>query len=164
MKKSVKIAIIVLAIITIAVGAVVLLQKESNAPAMTKQNSSANMNSSTEDTTEPAPETSDLSEGRYTNYSGEEVANKGYSQTIVFFYAPWCPECRAFKKAITENSIPDGVQILETDFDSSTDLKKKYGVTQQTTFVRVNSAGELQKKWPGYGKDKSIDLVLEGVK
>jgi thiol-disulfide isomerase/thioredoxin len=163
-KKSVKIAIIVLAAVAVALGAIILLQKESKAPSLTKQDTPADIKPSAENNIEPAPETSRLSKGRYTNYSAENVANQGYSQTIVFFYAPWCPECRAFKKAITENSIPDGVQILETDFDSSTDLKKKYGVTQQTTFVRVNSAGELQKKWPGYGKDKSIDLVLEGVK
>lgn len=164
MKKSVKITIFVLVIIVVAVGALILLQKESSAPAMTEQNAPSDIKSSSGDTSEPAPEISKSSEGRYTNYSPENIANQEYSQTIVFFYAPWCPECRAFKKAITENSIPDGVQILETDFDSSTDLKKKYGVTQQTTFVRVNSAGDLQKKWPGYGKDKSIDLVLEGVK
>ncbi len=164
MKKSVKIVILVLLTVVVAVGAVILLQKDSRAPAMIDQDTSSDVKPSAEKASEPSAQTPTLSEGRYTDYSAENVANQEYSQTIVFFYAPWCPECRAFKKAITENSIPDGVQILETDFDSSTDLKKKYGVTQQTTFVRVNSAGELQKKWPGYGKDKSIDLVLEGVK
>ena len=164
MKKTVKLVILVLVTVAVAFGAVILLKKDSSAPAMTDQDTSSDIKTSAEKAGEPSAQMPTLSQGRYINYSYENVADQGYSQTIIFFYAPWCPECRAFKKAIIENSIPDGVQILETDFDSSTDLKKKYCVTQQTTFVRVNSAGELQKKWPGYGKEKSIDLVLEGVK
>lgn len=164
MKETVKIAIIVLAAVAVAIGAIILLQKESKAPSLTKQDTPANKKPSAENNAEPTPDTSESVEGRYTNYSAENVANQGYSQTIVFFYAPWCPECRAFKKAITENSIPDGVQILEADFDGSTDLKKRYGVTLQSTFVRVDGGGELQKKWVGYGRDKSLTLVLESVK
>lgn len=164
MKKSVKIALTILVVLAIAIISALLLQRESSAPAMSDKASEATTKPADKVTSQPTPDTSTVPKGRYADYTTENVANQDYAQTVVFFYAPWCPECRAFKKAITENSIPDGVQILETDFDSSTDLKKKYGVTQQTTFVRVNSAGELQKKWPGYGKDKSIDLVLEGVK
>jgi hypothetical protein len=82
----------------------------------------------------------------------------------VFFHAPWCVECRAFKAAIQSGTIPQGTQILEADYGSSIDLKKQYGVTLQSTFVRVNSSGELQKKWSGYGKDKSLVAVLENLK
>lgn len=101
--------------------------------------------------------------GRYQGYSEAAVADANYQTTIVFFYAPWCPECRAFKQAIESGPLPDGVQVLETDFDKSTELKEKYGVTLQSTFVRVNTAGELQKKWSGYGQDKSLANVLDNV-
>ena len=105
----------------------------------------------------------DTATGRYITYSGENTANTKYSANIIFFYAPWCPECRAFKEAIQAETIPDGTQILEADFDSSTDLKKKYGVTLQSSFVRVDNSGELQSKWVGYGKDKSLNTVLENL-
>lgn len=101
--------------------------------------------------------------GRYQEYSEAAVADANYQTTVVFFYAPWCPECRAFKQAIESGPLPDGVQILETDFDSSSELKEKYGVTLQSTFVRVNTSGDLQKKWVGYGQDKSLANVLDNV-
>lgn len=114
------------------------------------------------DTAASASETK-TSEGRYTSYSSEAVADQGYSTTVVFFFAPWCPECQAFKKAIDESDIPAGTQILEASYDNETELKSKYGVTIQTTFVRVNSNGDLQKKWVGYNKDKSLQAVLDNV-
>lgn len=163
MKKSVKIALTILVTLAIAIMAVILLQRESSAPAISDKASEATSKSSDKVMSEPTSGTSSVAKGRYADYNSENVANQDYTQTVVFFYAPWCPECRAFKKAITESQIPDGVQILETDFDSSTDLRKKYEVTLQSTFVRVDSFGELQKKWVGYGKDKSLTLVLESV-
>lgn len=103
-------------------------------------------------------------QGRYTTYSSGAVADTGYSTSVVFFFAPWCPECQAFKKSLDNGPLPQGVQVLETDYDSSTDLKKQYEVTIQSTFVRVNTSGDLQKKWVGYGKDKSSTTVLENLK
>lgn len=117
--------------------------------------------STEEETTEEATV---ATPGRYAQYSQEALTTNGYNTNVVFFYAPWCPECRAFKQAITSADIPAGTQILEADYDSSTDLRKQYGVTLQSTFVRVSSEGTLQKKWVGYGKDKSIQTVLENVK
>lgn len=103
------------------------------------------------------------SAGRYTAYSESDLSTEGYDTNVVFFYAPWCPECRAFKGAINSSQIPAGVQILETDYDSSTELKSKYGVTLQSTFVKVDDSGGLQKKWVGYGKDKSLATVLSNL-
>lgn len=103
--------------------------------------------------------------GRYVDYSDEILSEKcsGYNKTILFFYAPWCPECRGFDQAIKASTVPGGTQILKVDYDSSTDLKKKYGVTIQTTFVRVDENGEKVKLWTGYGAEKSLDLILENT-
>lgn len=100
--------------------------------------------------------------GRYTSYSKSSLS-AGYETNVVFFYAPWCPECRAFKQAIQSASIPDGVQFLEADFDSSTDLKKQYGVTLQSTFVKVDDNDTQQSKWVGYGKEKSTQTILNNL-
>lgn len=113
-----------------------------------------------------APDTPVSSEnakaGRYTVYS-KSALSEGYNTNVVFFFAPWCPECRAFKQAIQSGSIPAGVQFLEADFDSSTDLKKQYGVTLQSTFVKVSDSGAQQSKWVGYGKEKSTQTILNNL-
>lgn len=100
--------------------------------------------------------------GRYSGYSSE-LASEDYPTTILFFYASWCPECRAFKQAITASTIPEGVQVLEVNYDDETALKQKYGVTLQTTFVKTNNKGDNLGKWVGYGKQKSINSVLENL-
>lgn len=103
------------------------------------------------------------SSGRYEQYAADKVGETGYTNTILFFYAAWCPECRAFKQAITSENIPDGVQVLEVNYDSSSDLKKKYGVTLQSTFVKVDSSGSQVSKWIGYGKNKSLETILDNL-
>lgn len=102
---------------------------------------------------QPAP-------GTYRGYSPDLVADPAYETTILFFHAPWCPECRAFDESIRAGSLPDGVQILQVDYDSETGLKQRYGVTLQSTFVRVDADGEEISSWVGYGKDRSIDTIL----
>lgn len=101
--------------------------------------------------------------GRYTDYSAAAVADECYTDTILFFHAPWCPECRGFEEAIKSGEVPDGAQILKVDYDSATDLRKQHEVTIQSTFVRVDPAGERVKLWSGYGKDKSVDAILENT-
>lgn len=134
-----------------------IARDESSMPAPQMQASSA-----AEEQAE-ASGTATKDGGRYVQYSSAKLAESDYSTSVIFFYAPWCPECRSFKQATNDSTIPEGTQILEADYDSSTDLKKQYGVTLQSTFVRVNSTGELQKKWVGYGKDKSLQTVLNNV-
>ena len=101
--------------------------------------------------------------GRYTDSSAAAVADECYTDTILFFHAPWCPECRGFEEAIKSGEVPDGAQILKVDYDSATDLRKQHGVTIQSTFVRVDPAGETVKLWSGYGQDKSVDAILENT-
>lgn len=99
---------------------------------------------------------------QYVEYDSAQLANE-YSRHIIFFHASWCPECRAFEQALLSNQLPDDVQILKADYDSSTQLKQKYGVTIQSTFVEVDDDGELIAKWVGYGEDKSFTAVDNGL-
>ncbi len=39
--------------------------------------------------------------------------------------------------------------MVKVDFDSETDLRKTYGITQQHTFVQVDPDGEELAKWTG---------------
>lgn len=104
----------------------------------------------------PVPVTNEgdveIQDGRYLAYSEDAVAEPGYGDTIIFFHAAWCPECRAFEQAITGSPIPPGVQVLKADYDSEETLRQRYGVTLQSTFVKVDTNGYEISKWVGYGR------------
>jgi thiol-disulfide isomerase/thioredoxin len=74
---------------------------------------------------------------------------------VYFFAASWCPTCTATDKALKASAkgIPAGVAIFKADFDSSTDLKAKYGVTHMDTFVQVDKDGAKIKSWNGGGAE-----------
>ncbi len=166
-KKTIVTALAVGVAILVGAGSYALLQNDTDKTASLTSESQAEMTASQPQTTQSEAEASTTEQnksGRYTQYTGDKLAENGYQTNVVFFYAPWCPECRSFKQAINQTTIPAGTQILEADFDSSTDLKKQYGVTLQSTFVRVDNNGELQKKWVGYGKEKSLQIVLDNVR
>jgi thiol-disulfide isomerase/thioredoxin len=87
----------------------------------------------------------------YEAYSPEKLANAEAGNVVLFFRAGWCPTCRTVDADIKANmnNIPANLTILDVDYDKSSDLKKKYGVTTQHTFVQVDSKGNLIKKWMG---------------
>lgn len=66
-------------------------------------------------------------------------------RVVLFFHAPWCPNCRANEKDIKErlaaSTFPAGLTVVKVDYDSSTDLKARHGVVQQNTFVPVDATG-----------------------
>ncbi len=87
----------------------------------------------------------------YEAYSPEKIAYAEKGNVVLFFRAGWCPTCRTVDADIKANlkNIPANLTILDVDYDKSSDLKKKYGVTYQHTFVQVDAKGELIKKWVG---------------
>ncbi len=87
--------------------------------------------------------------GTFEDYSAEKIAASGGA--VIDFAADWCPSCRAFERDVESNKqdIPQGLTILRADFDTELDLRKKYGVTQQHTFVQVDASGEEITKWVG---------------
>lgn len=89
--------------------------------------------------------------GSYEKYSSEKLAKANDGDVILFFKASWCPTCNALDSDIKSNlsSIPEGVTILELDYDTATELKKKYGVTIQHTLVQVDAEGNMITKWTG---------------
>lgn len=87
--------------------------------------------------------------GNYVDYS-EEIISSTSSTKILFFHAPWCPQCRALDSSIKAGNIPVGVTIIKTDYDSHQELRKKYGVTIQTTLVKISDDGSIVKKYTAY--------------
>ncbi len=96
----------------------------------------------------------------YADYTGNQDKYKDF-KVVLNFHAPWCPTCQALDKNINANlgAIPAKTVIVKTDYDSSNDLKKKYGVTYQHTMVQIDSSGNKIKKWSGSPELK--DLLAE---
>jgi len=93
-----------------------------------------------------------LKAGSYENYEASKNAMASATHDVVlFFRASWCPSCRAVDADIKANlkTIPASLTILDVNYDNSAELKKKYGVTYQHTFVQVDAQGNLIKKWSG---------------
>lgn len=85
----------------------------------------------------------------YQKYSADFYnQNLGKKPMVLFFHASWCPTCKKLEKDISEDlkNFPEGTVILETDYDKESELKKKYGVTTQTTMIVLNAAGEQVEK------------------
>lgn len=88
----------------------------------------------------------------YEPYVSTKIAMASASHDVVlFFRASWCPTCKAVDADINAHlkDIPASLTILDVNYDDSTALKQKYGVTYQHTFVQVDAQGNLIKKWSG---------------
>jgi thiol-disulfide isomerase/thioredoxin len=103
------------------------------------------------DPTESSDANSDDTLGNFSNYSLEKLQSTSGNKAVLFFAASWCPTCKALELDIKNNiqSIPSSLAILRVDYDTSTTLKTKYGVTYQHTLIQVDSNGNEIKRWFG---------------
>ncbi len=101
--------------------------------------------------------------GSYESYDPEKLARAETGDVVLFFRASWCPTCRTLDADIRQNmkSIPAGVSILDVDYDNSTALKQKYGVTYQHTLVQVDKDGKQIAKWTG---SSTLASLLANIK
>jgi thioredoxin 1 len=116
------------------------------------------------DTTVPTTETAMAAHGNYVTLADYSANAAKYADTkkVYFFHASWCPTCQAIQKEIDAdmNSIPSGVTMIKTDYDSNTTLRQKFGVTTQYTFVQVDANGDKTDKWSA----TSLADALAGIK
>jgi thiol-disulfide isomerase/thioredoxin len=82
------------------------------------------------------------------NSSVEEYAD---SKVVLFFYADWCATCKKARENFEASlgQIPEDLTIVVVDFNTEIDLRKKYGVTVQHTFIEIDNDGEALGKWSG---------------
>jgi thiol-disulfide isomerase/thioredoxin len=154
MKKSVIIVLVVAAVV-LAIGAILLFAPKKD--QYTPQRSTE----PTASTPQPTNTSSSTQPGKYIDYSEDVIANTAGTK-ILFFHAPWCPQCKALDASIKAGKIPDGVTIIKVDYDSSQKLKQKYGVTVQTTLVRVDDTGDLVKKYVAYSTP-NLEALIKNV-
>lgn len=98
-------------------------------------------------------------ESGYTTYSEAnlDAALQNGKKVALFFHAPWCPTCKALDMSLRAEVIPDNVVVLKVDYDSATELKKKYGVRSQHTIVTVDANKNMIKKGQG---EQNISQIL----
>jgi thiol-disulfide isomerase/thioredoxin len=171
MNKSTQIIIGIIIIIIVAGGIVSsgILKKQSTAKAdeaaMMKKDEDAKMKKDEEAAmmkkeedakmakTDPAMkkdgEVMTKIEGSYVDYKPELLANADKAPVVLFFHANWCPTCKALDKDINDRADAlkkSGVTLLKIDYDTANDLKKQYGITVQSSFVKIDSTGKQLKK------------------
>jgi thiol-disulfide isomerase/thioredoxin len=137
--------------------AFLLLQKDE-----TKKESRPN--TSTDESVTPVEEaTTQTTEepGKYIDYKADAISTTSGTK-LLFFHAPWCPQCRALETDILDEGVPSGVTIFKTDYDTNQALRQKYGVTIQTTFVEVDENGDLIEKFVAYD-DPTLASVEENL-
>jgi thiol-disulfide isomerase/thioredoxin len=95
--------------------------------------------------------------GQFVDYS-PELVDSTPGEKLLFFHAPWCSQCVALEEDIEANGVPDGVTIFKVDYDSNQDLRQEYGVTIQTTIVKVDDNGEKVETYVAYD-EPTLDSV-----
>lgn len=161
MKKNMSIVITIIVLIIVVAGFLYW----QNVQEATRQNKQS-MESAETHTTVHKPSKANQSvgqattqqKGEYVNFSQESFDQAKNAHRVLFFHAPWCPQCRMIDKDIQTAKIPDNVTIFKTDYDSEQSLRQKYGVTLQTTFVAVDENGELLKKYVAYNEPNYVSV------
>ncbi len=89
------------------------------------------------------------------DYTQDATARAG-TKVVYFFHATWCPDCKATDTSLTSEGVPAGLTVVKVDYDTATDLRKTYGITQQHTFVQVGPDGAALAKWTGTRTGEAI--------
>jgi thiol-disulfide isomerase/thioredoxin len=140
MNKKIIFAVLgIVLLISFAIAYVLLTPEKSAAPPAEPSKKTA-QNEPAKVQTEP---------GTYTEYS-EKAALAPTGTKILFFHAPWCPQCRAIEASIETDGVPTGVTVLKVDYDSNQELRQRYGVTLQTTFVKIDDNGNKIASYVAY--------------
>jgi thiol-disulfide isomerase/thioredoxin len=159
-----RILVIVGLLLVVIVGAVVatMVLRPTEAtlgqtsPAATQTSRPPTAQPETESETEVAP-----TPGVYVDYTESAIAN-AEGTALLFFHAPWCPQCRAVEADILSMGVPAGITIIKVDYDSNQGLRQQYGVTLQTTFVEVDASGAGLQSFVAYD-DPRLAAVLDAM-
>lgn len=157
--------VVLILIIALVIGAAIAFASRRDGEMPFEQNKQ-NTQDTTPEASRPGSTSPDSTntaskDGTYKEYSDQAVTNADGSVWI-FFHAPWCPQCRALELDIQQRGVPSGLTILKTDYDSSTQLRQKYGVTLQTTVVRVDKQGNELGKFVAYD-DPTLTAVADAL-
>lgn len=170
-------ATVVVLLLLVGIYMLSMLPNKENSSQNTPQTEQQATQQSSEATQQPAQETaqpaneaappnsvsSEPSTNKYITVTEYNANTAQYSanKKVLFFHAAWCPICQGIEKEINADmsKIPTGTTIIKTDYDSNIDLRKKYGVTYQYTFVQIDNEGTQLKKWSASSLSKVLSQV-----
>ncbi|CAN5465188.1 hypothetical protein BH09ACT4_BH09ACT4_03300 [soil metagenome] len=157
-KRIVAIVVVLVLAIGGAIGVLAAMRTSLVEPVETQPSDTQPSQPAAPDTAAPdTPATA----GAYIDYGDSAIAQAD-GRILLFFHAPWCPQCRSIESDILAQGVPDGVTIIKVDYDSHQDLRQTYGVTLQTTFVEVDSAGAGLQNYIAYD-DPHLDAVIAAM-
>lgn len=160
MRKYIFTIVTTLLLVALAIGGVLYLRSSQEAERQNEQMSQKQQSSSDIDEAAMA-ETNDKKAGAYVGYL-QPAVDSASGRRVLFFHAPWCPQCRMIEADIKDSTIPSGVTIFKVDYDTNQELRAEYGVTLQTTFVEIDSDGELVNKYVAYN-EPTFDSLKENL-
>ena len=134
------------------------MEKEPSASAMEKEPSESAM---AKDPSESAmaEDAAMAKEGAWIDQAAYEADPAKFHEAgdvVLFFNASWCPTCKATVESLDSAGVPAGLTVVSVDYDAATDLKKRYGVTVQHTFVQVDGQGNQLAKFSGAPSGEAI--------
>lgn len=157
MSKSLVIGLLVGVLVIASVSAIVVSTLPKNMP----DNTATAQDTPQQQTQTPPASQQATQPGTYTDYSASKVAaTKGTK--VLFFHASWCPQCRALDKSIKEGRIPSDATIFKVDYDTNQVLRQQYGVTIQTTLVKIDDTGKLLAKYVAYDHP-TLQALIENI-
>ncbi len=155
MPKALRLVVLVLILVFFAGIGYVVLRNNTDEPSV-PTTANTQVDASSQPTTVQT-----TAAGSYSDYEAETVANtKG--QRILYFHAPWCPQCRKLEASIKAGAIPSGVTIFKVDYDSNQKLRQQYGVTIQTTLILLDENGNEAKKYVAYDQP-SLEALIKNL-
>lgn len=104
---------------------------------------------------------------RYIDYSSDNLtkatANNG--KAVIWFAAlAWCPSCQAADRDFKAHfdKVPKDVTIMKINYDTAKELKQKYAITMQDTFIQIDSKGSEIIRWNSGGQ--GTEALLANLK
>lgn len=144
-------ALLVIGIIVIAIAAsitYIILSKNNTTSQDAAVSQTQTASTPTEETASPA-DTPTAVNGQYRAYDSAAVASDQGTK-LLFFHASWCPQCRSLDSSIENSALPDNLTIYKVDYDANQSLRQKYGVTLQTTIVKIDNDGNKVASYVAY--------------
>ena len=89
-------------------------------------------------------------------YEADSAAFHESGDVVLFFNASWCPTCQTTVQSLDADGVPAGLTVVSVDYDSANDLRQRYGVTVQHTFVQVDGTGTELAKFTGSASGADI--------
>ena len=103
-----------------------------------------------------------MNKGAYVAYRDGVIGNGETS--VLFFHAAWCPICKREDANLANwfsTQADTLLTVFKVDYDSSSELKQRYGVTYQHTFVKIDGKGNMLEKVQGPSQAQLMQLLQQ---